>query len=347
MAIACLRLFTFLPERPDLRLPRFRSCMAFLTLDFAFLPYFAIHSSLAPLASVAAGCDGTRSSLSDRTSFVQKVARRMKPCGAATGLCNQGAGALFYKLEVHMAMNAITLLKKDHRKVERLFEQYRSTPNGKRGLIEQITAALSAHMDAEEGQLYPVLRSSIPDGERLMEDAEREHREARGLLAEVQNAEPTSFDTDAKMATLRRAVDHHVQEEEGEIFPRMEQSLGKARIEQIGAAIGKAKGSAPRRAPVSAAKNSPGSSVTGVLAAATDRVARLLIPGDRKPAKRSPGPARSRKTALRRKKTSTRKAKSGVRNRAARRTARKVSGKSKAISRSRKMKTAGRRARRN
>jgi hemerythrin superfamily protein len=243
-------------------------------------------------------------------------------------------------------MNAITLLKKDHRNVEKLFDQYRSTTNGKRGLIEQITAELSKHMDAEERQLYPVLREAIPDGQLLMEEAEREHREARGLLAEVQNAEPSSFDADAKMATLRRAVDHHVKEEEGEIFPQMEKSIGKARIERIGAEIGKAKGSAPKRAPVSAAKNSPGSSVTGVLAAATDRVASLLTSGDRKPAKRSPRRARSRKTAPRRKKVSTRKAKTGLPKRAARRSARKLSGKAKATNRSRKMQATRRRARR-
>jgi hemerythrin superfamily protein len=241
-------------------------------------------------------------------------------------------------------MNAIKLLKKDHRQLENLFDHYRSI--GGRELIERITAELSAHMDAEERELYPVLRDSIPDGRLLMEEAEREHREARGLLAEVQASEAVSFDTDAKMATLRRAVDHHVQEEEGEIFPLVEQSLSEARIEQLGAEIDKAKGSAPRRVPLSAAKNSPGSSVTGLLAAATDRVGRLLTPSDRKPARRSPRSARSRKRAFNRKKTTTRKTKTALRNRAARRIAGKVSQKTKATDRSGKMKAARHRTRR-
>src|SRR5206468_2370341 len=83
MAIACSRLFTFLPERPDLRVPRFRSCMAFLTLDFAFLPYLAIPRSFSALPRVAGCVDRSAASL-NRTSFVEKVARRMKSAPRAS-----------------------------------------------------------------------------------------------------------------------------------------------------------------------------------------------------------------------------------------------------------------------
>jgi hemerythrin superfamily protein len=226
-------------------------------------------------------------------------------------------------------MNATTLLKRDHRKVKQLFDLYRSATDGKRELIERITADLSTHMAAEEKQLYPVLRTSIPDGQRLVAKSETEHREAKGLLAELQNAE-ASFDTDAKMATLRRAVDYHVQEEEEEIFPQIKQSLGRARIEQLGTELSRAKRAAPRRAPASAAKNSPGSSVTGVLTAATDRVANLLTSSGRKPPRQSPRRRPSRNRVSRRKKASTQRTKPEQLNRAARRSARKVSGKAQA-----------------
>lgn len=226
-------------------------------------------------------------------------------------------------------MNAITLLKSDHRKVERLFDRYRSATKGKSGLIGQITSELSMHMDAEERQLYPVLRTALSDGQSLMEESEREHREAKGLLAELQHADAASFDVDAKMATLRRAIDHHVKEEEGEIFPRMERSLPKARIERLGAEIASAKRSAPRRPAPSEARHSPGSSVTGVIAAAADRFSSALRRSDR---------------AAPRKKTSTARTKSARRTRTARRSTRKVSTKTKATAR--KMKGARRRARR-
>ena len=125
-------------------------------------------------------------------------------------------------------MNAVTLLKSDHRKLEGLFDRYRSASSGKSksGIVLEITRELSMHMDAEERELYPVLRTSISDGERLVNDAVMEHKEARGLLAELERADTGSFDMDAKVATLRRAVDHHVRDEEEEIFPKAEESLG-------------------------------------------------------------------------------------------------------------------------
>jgi len=181
-------------------------------------------------------------------------------------------------------MNAVTLLKSDHRKLEALFDRYRSASTGKSGIVLEITRQLSMHMDAEERELYPVLRTSISDGERLVNDAVMEHKEARGLLAELERADTGSFDMDAKVATLRRAVDHHVRDEEEEIFPKAEESLGKNRLDGLGARIAKAKKSAPKRAPSSAARNSPGASVGGIISAATDRMKNLLTSNERKPA---------------------------------------------------------------
>src|SRR5262245_4139408 len=82
-------------------------------------------------------------------------------------------------------MNALTLLKRDHRNVESLFERYRSASTGKSEILRHITQELSMHMDAEERELYPVLRMSISDGDDLMKDAVKEHEEARGLLADL------------------------------------------------------------------------------------------------------------------------------------------------------------------
>ena len=221
-------------------------------------------------------------------------------------------------------MNAVTLLKSDHRKLEGLFDRYRSASTGKSGIVLEITRQLSMHMDAEERELYPVLRTSISDGERLVNDAVMEHKKARGLLAELERADTGSFDMDAKVATLRRAVDHHVRDEEEEIFPKAAESLGKNRLDDLGARIAKAKKSAPKRPPSSAARNSPGASVGGIIAAATDRVKNLLTADDRKPpqrAKRKLRPAakrtRSASTSRRAKRsTKSRKVKKGAVSRA-------------------------------
>lgn len=179
-------------------------------------------------------------------------------------------------------MNAITLLKKDHRRVERLLERYRgASDREKRAIVVEVTAELTRHMAAEERELYPVLRQAIPDGRALVADAVREHQEARGLLAELVSLGSGGFERDAKVATLRQSVAHHVADEESEVFPRMVTSLDPKRIEGLGPRIERAKKSSPTRPARADAAKSPGASVGGMVAAASDRVAQLLSLSER------------------------------------------------------------------
>jgi hypothetical protein len=127
-------------------------------------------------------------------------------------------------------------------------------------------------MVAEENVLYPVLRTSIARGTEVMAEAVEEHEKAKGLLAELQSAEAGSFDMDSRVATLRGAIQHHVREEEGAIFPEMQKSLDDAFLEELGDQIEDAKRTAPEAPPDSAEKDSPGVSVGGVVTAATDRL---------------------------------------------------------------------------
>ena len=192
-------------------------------------------------------------------------------------------------------MNAVTLLKRDHRNVEALFERYRNTSSGKREIIGEITRELTKHMDAEERELYPVLRESLPDGRSLMDDAVTEHKEARGILAELESADAESFDTDARVNTLRRAVEHHVSDEEQKVFPEAQQTLGKKRLDELGTRIARAKLTAPERPSKAAARNAPSPTVGGILAAATDRVKNLFTGEERKAPRRAARTTRSRK----------------------------------------------------
>lgn len=174
--------------------------------------------------------------------------------------------------------DAIRILEKDHRKVEQLLERYRTRRDAaaKRTLIRAIAAELTRHMTAEEQELYPLLRDGIPDGHSLIRDAVREHEQARGLLAELAHGETDGFDMDAKVATLRQSIAHHVRDEEQDVFPRMRESLDAARIRGIGARLLRAKKAAPVRPARSAARKSPGASMRGVVAAAADRVTSFL-----------------------------------------------------------------------
>jgi hemerythrin superfamily protein len=227
-------------------------------------------------------------------------------------------------------MDALTLLKSDHRKVERLLARYHSANGNKGDIVREITSELTAHMDAEERELYPLLRGSIEDGQSLMDDAVKEHAEARGLLADLRRGEEGSFDMDAKVATLRRAVEHHVSDEEDDVFPKARQALGKTRLVEIGSRLARAKEAAPTAPPASAARNSPGSSVVGMIAAATNRVTNLLVPPvEEKPRAGRRGSARKRRrtgaqSRSRSRKTERKSAAKGTRKAARKTTSRKA-----------------------
>jgi hemerythrin superfamily protein len=184
-------------------------------------------------------------------------------------------------------MNAIRLLENDHRKVEGLFDRYRTASDGKRQIVEDITRELSIHMAAEEKEFYPVIRTAIPDGKSLVQDAVKEHQEAKGLLAELAKLDLGTFDMDAKVATLRKAIEHHVKDEEEEIFPKVAKALGTKRVDELGSRIERAKKSAPTRPEPGAAAHSPGTSLTGTASAAADRLTNYFSPEERKPARKS------------------------------------------------------------
>ncbi|MEA2627323.1 MAG: hypothetical protein QOD06_3368, partial [Candidatus Binatota bacterium] len=95
-------------------------------------------------------------------------------------------------------MNAIELLTNDHRKVDSLIERYRSSGGGGRSgsartkVLEQITRELTVHAEAEEAELYPVLRSDVSGGEEMAEEAEQEHAEVKRMIADLEGADAES-----------------------------------------------------------------------------------------------------------------------------------------------------------
>ena len=111
-------------------------------------------------------------------------------------------------------MDAIALLKADHRKVETLFSQFESarTASQKRQLAEQICLELTVHTRIEEEVFYPACRGQVEDD--LVDEAYVEHDGAKVLLAEIEAGSPDDDFFDAKVMVLSEMIKHHVQEEE-------------------------------------------------------------------------------------------------------------------------------------
>ena len=117
-----------------------------------------------------------------------------------------------------MPQDAITLLDADHERVELLFRDYQSAGADsarKTDLAQIICLELAVHASLEEELFYPAFARATGE-EELVREAEREHQEARELINRIQS----EADPDALVLELQRSVEHHVDEERREIFPR-------------------------------------------------------------------------------------------------------------------------------
>lgn len=114
--------------------------------------------------------------------------------------------------------DACTLLDEDHNKVARLFQQFKAAPqpHHKRLLAQQICQELTVHTRIEEEIFYPAFRKATGD-EHVVQEAEREHQEARRLIAQLEGA---ATPDDRTMLELEDAILHHVNDEREKMFPQ-------------------------------------------------------------------------------------------------------------------------------
>ena len=124
------------------------------------------------------------------------------------------------------ARDAIALLTDDHEEVRQLFEQYQefaddtsADDEAKRTLAEEICTMLTVHATIEEEIFYPAAREAEVDDD-LLNEAEVEHASAKDLIAQIESMSPDDELYDAKVTVLGEYIDHHVQEEEGAMFPK-------------------------------------------------------------------------------------------------------------------------------
>jgi hypothetical protein len=110
-------------------------------------------------------------------------------------------------------MDAVALLKADHRKVEELFEKFESARGNKQKIAEQICMELIIHAQIEEEIFYPACTGKVED-EDLVQEAYVEHDSAKVLIAEILAGSPEEEFYDAKVKVLSEMIKHHVNEEE-------------------------------------------------------------------------------------------------------------------------------------
>ena len=131
-------------------------------------------------------------------------------------------------------MNAIELLESQHREVESLFskiEKARSAAS-KTKLFEQIADKLAVHAAIEEHHFYPAVKQKRTE-DILLESLE-EHLAIKRVLADLLELEAGDETFDAKLEVLKEEVEHHVEEEESDLFPKVRTLIDQDQLEAIG-----------------------------------------------------------------------------------------------------------------
>ena len=118
--------------------------------------------------------------------------------------------------------DVIALLKADHAEVKKLFADFKNSDDQdeKSEIAERICQMLTVHAACEEELVYPAAREVLDDP-TLIPEAEVEHETAKNLIAQIEDGSADDERFDALVTVLGEYIDHHVKEEEGEIFPKM------------------------------------------------------------------------------------------------------------------------------
>jgi len=175
-----------------------------------------------------------------------------------------------------IALDAIQLIKRDHAAVERLFKQFeraekREDEAGQGRVVRELVKELSIHANIEELLLYPALRRAEQRAEDDVLEALEEHHLVKLTLDELEDMSPDDERYCAKMNVLIEAVRHHVEEEEGELLPKLKRALDANQLRELGDLLATAKRASPTRPHPSAPDTPPGNLLTGALAALFDR----------------------------------------------------------------------------
>ena len=171
-------------------------------------------------------------------------------------------------------MDAIELLQHDHRMVEQLFRDYRSaaSANQRKGVVDILVRELSKHAAVEEELFYPLADRIVPAGSAEVEQHLREHLEVKRLLAELDGMSPEDDRMDELVQRLQGDVAQHVQEEEGELMPKVRDHLDEQALAELGEEIETAKRRAPTRPHPAAPDRPPALTLAAPVAAIYDRL---------------------------------------------------------------------------
>ncbi|MER7454636.1 hemerythrin domain-containing protein [Nocardia beijingensis] len=148
-----------------------------------------------------------------------------------------------------MTTDAIVLLRDDHKAIRKLFREFEKAGEDatrtKADVVGKIIEALTVHTYLENECMYPEVRKLVPDLEDDILESYEEHHVADVLVTELAAMKPDDEHFTAKTTVLIENVDHHIDEEENEWFPKVREALGRKQLQEIGARMQELRKKAP------------------------------------------------------------------------------------------------------
>lgn len=129
-------------------------------------------------------------------------------------------------------MDFFTLLKQDHQEAKDTFQRLLRQTEVKRSEVEALCHQLLLHMEVEEKYFYPVMKK-MHDTRELAEESVVEHQEAKKGIRDLLSGKLDDIEYKTKLELLQLQIEHHVQEEEGEFFPKAKKLLSEEQIQAI------------------------------------------------------------------------------------------------------------------
>lgn len=136
-------------------------------------------------------------------------------------------------------MNAIQFLKNEHEKAKRAFEDIQAASSDQRAqLWAKLEPELKMHEEIEEVALYGPVAQEVGSKDQTLKEWQEHHRgevvEAEALIEEIDGLDPTADEWIDRVEELQETLEHHIEEEEGNIWPKIEQAWDRSKLEHAG-----------------------------------------------------------------------------------------------------------------
>lgn len=186
-------------------------------------------------------------------------------------------------------VDAFTLLRNDHESVLGMFEVLDGAPQGSGAqlsglgtMVTDLVVAESRHEAIEQQHFWPLVRETLEDGDRLADDAMAQENSGKHLLQKLENGKPGEPEYHGALAAFIEAGRRHIAYEQNVVWPRLAAALNESQLQELGAALARAKQKAPTR-PHPDTPSGPGAQKTMGAAAATLDKLRDAVTGRENP----------------------------------------------------------------